>query len=360
MNLNPSEQALASELMDAFANSLELAKLLPRTEGLLCRLLPADSVALCVSKPGRSPDYDWMVTEMLAGLFADYPELAADDFVRGAVVRHPNVVLRDTEMLPRKMLERSQWYQHCRGLGMPLEHVMSVLLDMNHGWHGGLTLYRARPEPFSDRDRAMLQWLTPFLARTVRNCRLFGAVAARRDMLEALSRQQGTACLVVAPPSTEVMRTSEATALLERWFSPSELGPSGLPLELAEQLEWLVRVTGELGLGADTWERTRKGLRLRVTFVPLPEQRGQRLWALVLQEVWHSIPLPTDWRLLLSEREADAVECVLRNWDNKLIAEHLVVKLNTVKVHLRNAFPKLGVEDRLDLIYQAAMGLKPV
>ncbi|WP_309894156.1 helix-turn-helix transcriptional regulator [Archangium sp.] len=360
MNLDSREWALASELMEAFTSSLELAKLLSRTEGRLCQLLPADSVALCVSKPGRSPDYDWMVTEMLAGLFADYPELAADDFVRGAVVRHPNVVLRDTEMLPRKMLERSQLYRHCRELGMPLEHVMSVLLDMNHGWHGGLTLYRERPRPFSERDRALCQWLTPFLARTVRNCRMFGHVEARGDLLKALSKQQGLECLVVAPPSTEVMRTSRATELLEKWFTPSERSPSGLPQELAEHLAWLVRETGELGLGADTWERTRKNLRLRVTFVQLPEQDGQRLWALVLQEVWHAIPLPAQWRLLLTERQADTVECLLRNWDNALIAEHLGLTEGTVKVHLREVFRKLGVESRLDLIFQAAMGLKPL
>jgi DNA-binding CsgD family transcriptional regulator len=360
MDLDSKEWTLASKLMNAFASSLELTTLLPRTEGMLCQFLPADSVALCVSKPGRSPEYDWMVTEMLAGLFADYPELAADDFVRGAVVRHPNVVLRDTEMLPRKMLERSQWYRHCRDLGMPLEHVMSVLLDMNHGWHGGLTLYRERRWPFSERDRALLQWLTPFLARTVRNCRMFSAVAARDDLLEALSRKRGIACLVVTPPSTQVMRTSHATALLEKWFTPSERRPSGLPQELAEHLAWLVRVTGQMELGADTWERTGRGLRLRVTFVPLPEQDGQRLWALVLEEIWHAIPIPADWRLLLTKRQADTVECVLRNWDNELIAEHLGITPGTVKVHLRAAYPKLGVECREDIIYQAAMGLKPV
>jgi ATP/maltotriose-dependent transcriptional regulator MalT len=92
-----------------------------------------------------------------------------------------------------------------------------------------------------------------------------------------------------------------------------------------------------------------------VTFIRLPEQDGRRLWALVLQEISHIIPLPAAWRLQLTPREAEIVSYVLQNWYNESIAHHLHIALDTVKTHLKNIFQKLRVESRADLIYRAAL-----
>ncbi|MFL5357948.1 LuxR C-terminal-related transcriptional regulator [Archangium sp.] len=359
MNLDSREQALTFELMEALSSSLDLSQVLPLAQGVMSRLIQADYVALCVSKPGRPTEYDWLVTEMPAAFFTHYPEMAAEDFVRDAVVRHPNVVLRDTEMLPRKELTRSLLYRRCKDLGMPLEHVMSVMLDVNEDWHGGLTLYRRdRRHDFSDRDRAVLQWLTPILARTVRRCRMFGTVATSSQILDALF-DQGTAFVVLTPPCTEKMRTTCATQLLEKWFDPSDCGPLGFPKVLLEHLALLVGMQGA-GFNVDTWVRWGSDENLKVTFVRLPDQGGTPQWALLFQEIPHSIPLPVDLRLRLTERQAEIVEYVLRNWDNRLIAQELGLTWWTVKTHVRNIFEKLGVESRADLMYQAAWRRKPV
>ncbi|XXF76952.1 LuxR C-terminal-related transcriptional regulator [Myxococcaceae bacterium GXIMD 01537] len=360
MHLDAREQALLFELMEALSSSLELPEVMHRAQGILTQLLPAEYVTMCVSKPGQPTDYDWLASGKPTALFTRYREFASEDFVREAVVRHPNIVLRDSEMLPRNQLQHSALYQRCRELGLPLEHVMAVLLDVNQDWHVGLTLYRERHLPFSKRDRALFQRLTPFLARTVRNCRLFSEVSTGAQVLDALLHQQNAGCLVLIPPSTEKLRTAQASRLVDTWFTRSECDASGLPTVLLERLRSLEKREEALEPGLDTWVRSGAERNLKVTFVRLPAQGDSQAWALVLQEFSHAIPLPADLRRRISKREAEIVSCVLSNWSNELIARELGLTLNTVKTHLRNIFPKLGVENRTDLIYQAAWRRKPL
>jgi DNA-binding CsgD family transcriptional regulator len=351
LNLEAHEQALTFDLMEALTSSLELPSVLSRVYSVLEQLLPADYAALCISKPGRPTDYDWMVAQMPPAFFARYHEIAAEDFVRGAVVRQPNTVLRDSEMVPRPVLERSLFYQRCRELGMPLEHVMAVLLDVGLDWHAGFMLYRDRPHPFSERERALLQRLAPVLTGKVRNCRMLQEVAGRGQCLEELFHHQGSESIVLAPPSTEVMRTAHATALLEKWFAPLERASHGLPAVLVEHLKRLVGADGTQVVGVpDTWERMRLEERLKVTFVPLPEHAGRKLWALVLQEVSHGMNMPSAWREVLTPQQVEVVARVLLGWDNQLIADDLGCKLSTVKKHLQRIFDKLGVSSRAALI----------
>jgi DNA-binding CsgD family transcriptional regulator len=359
MNLNSREHGLVKKLSEALSSSLVLPEAMKQAEGLLSQLLPADHTALCVSKPGRPSDYDWMVTGSPAVLLDRYSEVRTMDFVRDSVMRHRNKVLRDTEMLPRKKLVRSPLYLRCRELGLPLEHVMSVLLDVSPDWHAGFTLYRERRRPFSERERALLQGLTTLLTHTIRNCQLYASADAGNQLLETLCQRRGAERLVLLPPSSEQLRTEGVTALLDKWFTPAELGTSGLPREWVERLRWLVRQDEDVRLGWDTWVRPGEEQNLKVTFIPLPEQRGERPWALVLQEFSAAIPLPAELRKHLTHREAQLVAGVLSNWNNAYIAEQLGLQPNTVKAHLRNVFPKLKVHDRLHLMYQAAWLKKP-
>ncbi|GMU11344.1 helix-turn-helix transcriptional regulator [Corallococcus caeni] len=338
MDLTAREQALLLELTQVLSSSLDLTEVLGRAQGTLARLLPCDYAALCVSRPDRPGDYEWMGLGAPGILFAHYPELAGVDLE----------------------LKRSLLYLRCRELGLPLEHVMAVLLDLRQDWHGGFTLYREHTLPFSEREQALLDDLTPYLTNTVRNCLLFGNEATRGDLLDALFRHQGAECVVMDPPEHEKLRTPGATELLRRWY-PEELkaNDARLPQELREHLTRL-RAPGTKRIpGVDTWTRSGGKHDLKVTFVELPEQRGNRPWVLVLQECSRAIPMPEAWRQKLSRREVEVVQGVLSNWTNETIAEDLGLTLNTVKTHLRNIFPKLGIESRTDLLYQAAWRQKP-
>lgn len=355
MSPQSRERALISELKESLTRSLALPEVLTHAQGLLFQLLKADHVAWCVSRPGRASDYEWVVTERLAAFLARYPEMAGDDFVHSALAHQSNVVLRDSEMAPREVLERSRSYRLCRELGIPLEHVMSVKLDMNQDWHGGLTVYREQLRPFSEREQKHLQSCTPVLVRTVRNCRMFNEVAMHGQFPELLLRHRKMDCLVLTPKGREEMRTDRVTALLEDWFSPSELGPSGLPREWLERLAWLVRLENSGHFGLDLWERRRQDRKLRVTFVHLPEQNGRRLWTLVLDTVAYPLPIPSVWRKQLTPRETEVTYHLLQNHDAESISYRLGISLHTARTHVKNIREKLRVQSREEILYQAAL-----
>ncbi|QRN95695.1 helix-turn-helix transcriptional regulator [Archangium violaceum] len=355
MNLDSRERALISELKESLASSLELPVVLARAQGWMFELVSADHAAWCVSRPGRFSEYEWVMTDRLAAFLARYPEMAGDDFVRGSVVHQPNVVLRDSQMAPREVLTRSRSYQLCRELDTPLEHVMSVRLDMRQDWHGGLTVYREQRMEFSEREQARLQSVTPVLARTVRNCRMFSGVATHGPLPEALLQQQRMECLVLTPKGKEVLRTARVTSLLRDWFSPSELGSSGLPREWVEWLLWLVRLADAGESGSDIWERHRGDQTLRVTFVRMPDRDGRRLWTLVLDAIQYAIPVPASWSPPLTPREMEVASYVLQNHDDESIAAQLEISQKTAKTHVKNIFRKLRPVNRAELIYRAAL-----
>ena len=54
---------------------------------------------------------------------------------------------------------------------------------------------------------------------------------------------------------------------------------------------------------------------------------------------------------LLSSREADVVRCVVEGLTNREIAEHLGLSQHTIKNHLFRIFDKLGVSNRIELLF---------
>jgi DNA-binding CsgD family transcriptional regulator len=52
----------------------------------------------------------------------------------------------------------------------------------------------------------------------------------------------------------------------------------------------------------------------------------------------------------ISPREQDVIELILQGYSNTKIAETLFISLNTVKKHVRNIYPKFGVNSRYELI----------
>lgn len=351
LNFDSREQKLTFELMDALISSLDLSKVLARAYEVLSQLLVADYAAICISKPGRLPEYDWMVAAIPPQDFPSDDTEPAE--VMRDVVRQPHAVVDSVALGEAVAQEPPRSSQRLRELGMPLEHVMTVLLDVGRDWHGGFMLYRDPRQPFSERDRALMQRITPLLAKTVHNCRLMGETRVHSSTLEQLFQLQGVESIVMASAHEERMRTPGATALLQRWFPDETLGERALPTSLLERLRLLSAGRKHPGEESNFITVQDERMSLRVNFVPLPERGSGRLWGLLLQEV-SAVAVPPAWRELLTPREVQVVEGVLRGWDNKLIAEHLVCSIGTVKKHLQRVFDKLGVDSRGALMNRAA------
>ncbi|MBZ4423217.1 LuxR C-terminal-related transcriptional regulator [Myxococcus sp. RHSTA-1-4] len=360
MNLTAHEYALRDKLIAELNSSLCLPEVLGRARDVMLELIPADYMGLCIVTPGQSVEYEWLVPGQRVALLEQYSELADDDFVRKAVVRQLNTVMRDSEMLPRKELERSLLYQRSRELDLRLEHVMAALLTVSPGVFGGFTLYRDRRRPFTEQSSAMFQGLTRHLVNAVRNCRAMSVASTGDRLLEELHRRHGAAYLVVEPPAIEKLRSPRAAALLEKWFARSDLHISGVPQVLVERLTALTRMDADARLRANTWVHSRGDEYLVVTFVELPETYGPRPWALVLNEFSPSIPLPGEMARQLTARQIEIAKGILRNWSNEQIAEELDLSPATVKTHVRDIFKKLKCDNRADFMYQAARFLKPV
>jgi DNA-binding CsgD family transcriptional regulator len=343
------QNQVASELFEALGSSLSMSLVLERAYPLLTRLAPADYGALGVSSSGEAADYAWTVAEIPDSFFSAYPEMAAHDFVLQAVTRRPNVVLRDQDMVPRSELEQNLLYRRAREVGAPIEHVLAVMLHVDSRWQSGLSLYRERRRPFTTRERAALQRVTPALSNAVRNCHLFAAAKDWGSALEQAFDSQG-GVILVSSSGVELARSAEAARLVEKWFLPAERHGAALPSPLSNALE-AQKAPGATG----RWQRHAASTTLEISFLPWAGRSDcPEKWMLLMKERSESLALPAAWRRQLTHRQQQVARGVLQGWDNRLIASELSCSVGTIKKHLQNIFERLGVERRVTLLRQAS------
>ncbi|XXY54283.1 LuxR C-terminal-related transcriptional regulator [Sorangium sp. So ce269] len=359
------EQRLIIDFLQTLHGSLDLRTVIDTAFPMLLKLVPAEHGALCVSRKGEPEGYDWAMVDFPVDWFSAYEEMAGHDFVRQAVLRRPNTVLRDSEMITRRELTANMMYRRSLDVHMPLEHVMSVLLDFGQSWHAGVTLYRGRQRPFSDDEQALLQQIVPSLASAVQNCRLFSDASRTGPMLDAILQQKGIEAVMVGAGCREVARTRGAAALISRWFAPVELNRAGLPAAVLDQLSAVMRQRAQVPEIPTSFTRQAPpGLELQITLVPLPDGAAPATWAMVLQE---NPLVPAAWQEVLTPRESEVASRVVLGWDNELIADDLGCAVATVKKHMLHIYDKLGVSSRSGLCraakqepaQRAATGTRP-
>ncbi|WP_257457339.1 helix-turn-helix domain-containing protein [Archangium lipolyticum] len=356
--MKPRERLLVGRLMEALIHSRTLQELVNSTEEFLLQLVSADCMALCASRLGQPNLDDWLVAKMPSVYFAHYADWKKEDVIRAANLEHRNIVLRDLDIITRETLESSFVYRLGQDMGVPLEQVMSVYLTQA-GWegNGGLSVYRMKRWPFSDRERYILQQITPMLAKAIQKCRVFVERELMDNLLEVQPDGQKPAFLVLTSTGEEVKRTGPVSDLLGKWFSPKECAQSGLPRVLLDKLTALMRDAGNLETGTDLWERKVEGETLRVTFVQLPHVDGHQYWQLRFQEVIH--PYLTSWLEKLTPKEAEIANLLAQGLSDKDIANKANKELGTVKKQLGSIYQKLkadGVRGRTEFI---ALALRP-
>lgn len=348
--LGSREQRMMGALHEALGASLDLHAVLKDAYRLLLPLVGADYGALAATPSDGADEYEWIVQDLPSAFLGSYEEMAPHDFVNRSVLAKINVVVRDAEMIDRRAFERNMMYHRARELGSPIEQVMAVMLHAGDGLQSGLSLYRDRRRPFSERDQRILQQLTPAIANAVRNCRSSAKAERRSELLNRiLGSEKGV--VVVRPPARELYRTAAATVLLDAWFAPVERGVGSLPQILVDELAKVVaRSQGHVG--SSFWTREGGDADLMVEFRPLPERGGELAWALMFREV----AVRAEWAALLTGRECQVVLGIIRRWDGRTIAEELGCSPNTVKKHVQHILDKLGLPNAKTLLALATGG----
>ncbi|RKH70245.1 DNA-binding response regulator [Corallococcus interemptor] len=359
MNFNTRELLVRDDVIAALNSSLSLPQVLEAARASLLEFVQADAMALCLMHV-EPFDFQWLVPGSPISILDEYAVHAEHDFLRPAIIARPNVVIRDTQLLTRPQFERTRIYQRSLELDLPLEHIMAVQLPIRSGLVGALAFYRHEPHPFTSRSTTAVASLNAHLMNTVRNCHDVQGLMAGAHLMDELHHGPGSAYLVVEPHVREVYRSKHAAALLARWFSPSDLHSSGLPRVLQEQLEALVAMDADNRLGKTLWVFNHPEASRTCRFIELPMADGARRWALVLNELPRSIPLPREMERQLTPRQVTIARLLLRNRTNEQIAEELGRKLLTVKTHVRDIFDRLGIDSRADLLFQAARLNRPV
>jgi DNA-binding CsgD family transcriptional regulator len=169
---------------------------------------------------------------------------------------------------------------------------------------------------FTERDRAVLNTLRPYLAH------LYAAAQTKRHLREALALEEasGTAVVFLEANDRVGFASAPARELIGRYFG--ETG-ARLPEPLA------------------SWLRERR----RAVDEPLRLDADER--SLVVELVDGALLLEERQRLpQLTTREREILNLVAEGRTNAEIAERLWVSPATVRKHLENVFAKLGVHTR--------------
>ena len=287
----------------------------------LSQLVPADSVAYCEldrvrrrcrlevawpdgagAGPAELTDESWNV------MLNEHPVCRQhQQGVFGA--------LKLSDFLTQAELHRSHLYSYWfRPNG--IEHELNVAIP-SPLWHTKTFLFDRGRRDFSERDRLVLDFLQPHLARLWRAARTRRRLAVARAALTRASELDACGVVFLGRESRIELASPSARRLLREFFL--DVDERALPEPLAD---WL-----ETGTSTLTW---RDGTRVLTV-----DRSGD---ALLLEEA------PAGARL--TRRERQILGWVSRGKTNAEIAEILWVAPSTVRKHLENTYAKLGVHTR--------------
>jgi DNA-binding CsgD family transcriptional regulator len=253
-------------------------------------------------------------------------EIAPHVFWQIVIEEHPVCVqhqrgdfraLKVSDFRTRTQLRRSCLYDAWfRPLGV--EHELNVPIP-SPLWHTKTFLFdRADGRDFTERDRLVLDLLQPHLARlweTAQTRRLLKAALARLDQSE---NSDSSGVILLAGGESPGFTSPSARRLIRDFF---QAGAGGrLPPALARWLE----------AGAE--QPFRQDRNERVLTV---RREGDALLLRERREV-----------VRLTRREREVLSWVARGKTNAQVAELLWLSPSTVRKHLENVYPKLGVNTR--------------
>jgi DNA-binding CsgD family transcriptional regulator len=224
--------------------------------------------------------------------------------------------IKISDFLSRRELHRTRMY-HLIMRPCGLEDSLYVRLRISSPRRPKQFSFDRGGRDFSARDRAVLDFLNPYLVQ------LHRASESRRRLRAALAVHESTRAAVVLLEDDDRISFASTTAreLLDRYFG-------GMTVPLPDLLA--------------SWLRER---RRATTGEPLRIDAGDR--SLIVDLVDDALLLDElQWMPRLTAREREILDLVAEGKTNAEIAERLWVSLGTAKKHLDNIYVKLGVHTR--------------
>ncbi len=204
------------------------------------------------------------------------------------------------------------------------------------------------------RVRAHLQIRALQHALAERNVELERAVALRLEAERQLQESLDRAVLIVGEGGTIQFCTRLARRLLTRFFPGENDQSARLPVALAD---WAADAARRPGPWTGPGAETRLGARLFAEGQP-----GAGFMLLLEEKPSGAVGSPGRLTALgLTAREAEVLYWIAHGKTSPEIAIILDAAPNTIKKHVQNILPKLGVETRLAAALRAAelMGITP-
>ena len=273
-------------------------------------------------------------SELLAELAGEHP------LIRHATVTGDGSAQRISDFWSQDEFHASRLYRLLyRPMGV--EYQMSVTLPAPRPTVLGLVVNR-EDRDFSERDRAVLNLVRPYLAQAWRNARDQDRLLSLIDAANDAMAQGGSGVVVLSDPPEELTpgalvtlyryfgrpsRTSPLPARVERWVA-SQVARSDDPQELELDRPLSAQLDGR---------------RVALRYLPAS---GTHPGAIMLGEERRVAQRRSFESLGLSTREAEIVRLVTVGKSNAAIAGQLHLSPGTVKKHLDNVYSTLGVHGR--------------
>lgn len=216
---------------------------------------------------------------------------------------------------------------------------LSACLAVSPELYVTCSLHRAKRD-FSDEEWKMLELLAPHLVNAFRNAQFIQKLNNENKNLQAATEAARHGVVTVDSGGGIVKQTPIAARLLAKYFGISDRLTGELAGFVAHH--GAIVSSGDFYLPHETLKIKRKGAQLiiRLTF----ESEAKAFVLLLKEEVE---PSPADLRALgLTKRETEILFHLAMGKTNVEIGLLCSISPLTVKKHLENIYPKLGVETR--------------
>jgi DNA-binding CsgD family transcriptional regulator len=254
-----------------------------------------------------------------------------------------------TDFMPLEEYQKTDFYQHVHG-PMGSNYQISSVIDHLQQTVFALTVDRTH-QPFTERDRAVLNLIHPHLRLSYRNACAFDLAHRSIREFQAVVETGPGGFAYVQEDGVIRWATSRALAAWERFCPTDAKKQNGIPTSVEEWLRNIIHGKNRAQFEAveSIFERTAGDEKLEMRL--LPSQFGG--WVLAVDV----LPLGKRSRFLplheLTKRENEVLAWMTEGKRNAEIATILNISPRTVDRHVSAILQKLYVENRAAAIVAA-------